>query len=172
MTEAEQLAELIETNRKLTNDVQNILDGVNKKTDDKLAELEEWKATVFKTDSAPQLQRYMGKIGYQPDYRRIVIPLVELTDGKGNRKSAWSYTSGHFEWIRTNGCCSNLGTLYIKAMKVYDSESMQVNILEGADNTNIKLVTFIFEGKKWGGLEIYINVKLNTLILQGLQRKS
>jgi hypothetical protein len=52
-------------------------------------------------------------------------------------------------------------------MKLYDSEIMQVNTLEGGDNTNIKLVTFDFAGKKWGGLEVYLDAQSKYTIFTG-----
>ena len=120
----------------------------------------------FINNGIGQKKYFHQKIGFQNDYRKIVIPLVNLTDGTESRAASWSQTSGIFEWKRTNGCCSNQSIVcHIRAMKKYNSEDMElVEIMPlPRDNdgnlTVIKPVKFNYNEVLYGGIEVVINVQ-------------
>ena len=115
-----------------------------------------------------------NKIGSHPDYRYYVIPLVKLTAGKGSRKNSWSHTTGSFELMRTNGCCSSQGIVCdIRAMKLYDSESMEFIELHSlprdsdGNRTYIRPCKFNYNGDLWGGIRIYVSAQARTVFFTG-----
>jgi len=154
---------------KKVNDLMDLVKGQYNKWDGqvkaKIAELESWKTHYL--NAGYGLRIYKGYIGSRVDYRKAVIPLVELTDGNGTRKSAFSYTAGKFELIRTNGCCVQSPVVIdIKAIKKYDSEEMDL-FANHISSDYVKPCEFLLNGKKYGGLHVYYTVQAHGLFFNG-----
>jgi|SaaInlStandDraft_4_1057021.scaffolds.fasta_scaffold25392_2 hypothetical protein len=105
------------------------------------------------------------QIGSRPDYARAVVPLCELTNAS---ISNFSYTSGRFDFVRTNGCCSQLPLhVEIKMQKAYNSTSPMWFTMHNNLPDNIKPCTYEYGGIKYGGLEVYYNVQSHHLYFIG-----
>ena len=132
---------------------------------EEIAELETFKNNF--ESAGIGLKKYKGVIGLRPNYHRAVIPLVDLTDGNGSRISAFSYTEGRFSMVRMNGCCIQSSVIIdIKAIKMYSSENMHLQKIN-LDTEHVKPCKFLYNGRLWGGLEVYFNVQSHHLIFNG-----
>jgi hypothetical protein len=163
------LATTVATAIEKVNELMDLVKGQYNKWDGqvkaKISELEDWKSNF--ENAGYGLKKYKNFIGSRRDYRKAVIPLVELTDGDGTRKSAFSYTAGKFEFIRTNGCCIQSPIVIdIKAIKAYNSENMNLFSLH-ISSDYVKPCVFLLDGKKYGGLHIYYNVQSHGLFFDG-----
>ncbi len=131
----------------------------------KLGELDSWKNNY--ENAGIGLKKYKGLIGSRGDFLKAVVPLVELTDGNGSRKSAFSYTEGRFSLVRSNGCCIQSPVMIdIKAIKKYNLENMDLYKIN-LDTDHVKPCKFIYKGKLWGGLHIYDVVQSHYLLFNG-----
>lgn len=130
-----------------------------------IKKLEDWKNN--NENAGYGLVKYKELIGSRRDYRKAVIPLVDLTDGNGTRKGSFSYTAGKFELVRTNGCCIQSSVIIdIKAIKAYASENMSLTKIH-LDDAHVKPCTFLLNGRKYGGLHIYFNVQDHGVLFNG-----
>jgi len=109
-------------------------------------------------------------IGFRPDYYRAVLPLCKLDNSDPNN---FSYTSGRFDFIRTNGCCSELPMhIEIKMQKKYNSTTPEVFIMHNNLPDKIRPCTFTKNNIKYGGLELFYNVQAHNVYFIGISNLS
>ena len=121
------------------NDFMDLVKGQYSKWDGevkvKIAELKSWKEDYL--NAGYGLKKYKNYIGHRPNFYKAVIPLVELDN---TNIGAFSYTSGRFDLIRTNGCCIQSSVLIdIKAIKIYNSEDFDLFVIN-LDSDHVKNV--------------------------------
>ena len=93
----------------------------------------------------------MGQVQVK-DYRRSVIALCELTN---TNPSANSYSAGAVSFHRANGL-SGSGQAIVTFEKRYDSTLCNYNTVYIGYGNVPKACTFVYNGIKYGGLEVYI----------------
>ena len=165
MTLPSAIADLVQEIKRVPSLVTAQIAKWNGQVQAKIAELETFKNNF--ESAGIGLKKYKGVIGTRSDYMRVVIPLVDLTDGNGSRKSSFSYTEGRFSMVRTNGCCIQSPVIIdIKAIKMYNSESMDLYKIN-LDSDHAKPCKFLHNGRLFGGLDVYFNVQSHHLLFNG-----
>jgi hypothetical protein len=93
-------------------------------------------------------------LGYRLDYYRAVVPLCEISSNDS------SYTSGRFDFVRSNGCCSKLPLhVEIKMANAFDGSNVDTFIMHNNLPDNVRPCTFTKNGQQYGGLEVYYTVQ-------------
>lgn len=106
---------------------------------------------------------YQYKIGWRPDYYRAVVPLCEI-DAAGT----FSYSSGRFDFIRTNGCCSQLPLhIELKMKNANDGTNVYLEVIHNNLTSNIRPCKFTKNGQLYGGLEVFYNVQAHDIYFLG-----
>jgi hypothetical protein len=116
------------------------------------------------TKSEFNMDQYL--IGSKNSYTRAVLPLCEIDN---SNISKFSYTSGRFDFVRTNGCCSYLPMhIEIKMQKEYNKASPMWFIMHNNLPDNIRPCTFTKNEQLYGGLEIFYTVQGHNCYFNGL----
>lgn len=102
-------------------------------------------------------------IGYRTDYFRAVVPLCEI------KLNTISYTSGRLDFIRKNGCCSQL-PLHIDIKVENDGDGINIQSFTIHNNlpANMRLCKFTKNGITYGGLEVFYNVQAHNVYFIGV----
>jgi len=165
MSLASAVADLVQEVKRVPRLVTDQIAKWNKQVSDKVQELESFKNNF--ESAGIGLKKYKGVISSRSDYYKCVLPLVELTDGNGSRKSSFSYTEGRFSLVRTNGCCVQSSCVIdIKAIKKYNSEDMNLYKI-ALDTAHVKPCKFTYNGKLYGGLDVYFTTQAHYLLFNG-----
>ena len=105
-------------------------------------------------------------IGGRYDYYRAVLPLCEVDNSNPDK---FSYTSGRFDFIRSNGCCSQLPMhVEIKMQKKYNTASPMWFIMHNNLPSNARPCTFTKNGQLYGGLEVYHDQHESFIYFNGI----
>lgn len=89
-------------------------------------------------------------------YMRSVIALCKISE---KNKSSGTYSTGRLSLVRDNGAIRPVAFDISIIDEYYQEYKVDASILGyGTNKTNIRPCTFTYEGVKYGGVEVYINV--------------